>query len=151
MGIPTIAAGGDAFALAVDTTTIQIRGTGTFGGGVPATGGGFWATVGPSGTASGTFSVTGLLSFVPAPGMLTPAAVDMIGDKEDVRAGLVVLRIKYSDGSKGTLTVSCHLPVGSLSGIFEGITATKGAVDFFDHVPAVPGDPNNRTLFHVLP
>ncbi len=53
-GVPTINAGGSDYALAADLTTIQIRGHGTFGGGVPPTGGGFWATSGPSGTASGT-------------------------------------------------------------------------------------------------
>src|SRR5207244_3925301 len=48
------------------------------------------------------------------------------------RSGLAVLLIKYSDGSGGTLIVSCHQPVGSPSGIFEGITATKGFVAFHE-------------------
>ena len=151
MGVPTITAGGNDFALAVDSTTIHIRGTGTFGGTVPPTGGGIWETAGPSGTGSGHFTVTRLVSFVPAPGMLTPAAADTIGPKANARAGLAVLRVSYSDGSTGTLTVSCELPVGSPSGIFEGITATKGYVDFFDRVPPVPGYPSNHTLFHIMP
>src|SRR6266566_712077 len=90
-GILTINPGGSDYALAADLTTIQIRGHGTFGGGVPPTGGG------------------------------------------------------------GILIVSCHLPVGSPSGIFEGITATKGYVDYWDRVPPVPGVNANRTQFHVLP
>jgi hypothetical protein len=150
-GVPTINPGGSDYALAADLTTIQIRGNGTFSGGVPPTGGGFWATSGPSGTASGTFKVTGLLRFDTAPGSLPPGFVDNIGDPANTRSGLAVLRITYSDGSGGTLVVSCHQPVGSPSGIFEGITATKGFVDFYQRVPPVTGVNANRTLFHVVP
>jgi hypothetical protein len=151
MGVPTISAAGNDFALAVDSTTILIRGTGTFGGGVPPTGEGFWSTNGPSGTASGHFTVTGLVSFVPAPGTLPPVVVDKIGANANARSGLAVLRISYSDGSKGTLTISCQLPVGAPSGLFEGITATKGYVDFWNRVPPLPGYGINRTLFHIIP
>src|SRR6266403_3069837 len=70
--VPTVDAGGSDYALAADITTIQISGSGTFGGGVPPTGGGSWATSGPSGTASGTFTVTALVKFTPAPGSLPP-------------------------------------------------------------------------------
>ena len=150
-GVPTINPGGSDYALAADLTTIQIRGHGTFGGGVPPTGGGFWATTGPSGTATGTFTVIGLVKFDVAPGSLPPGAVDNIGDVANARSGLAILRIKYSDGSGGILIVSCHLPVGSPGGLFEGITATKGYVDYWDRVPPVPGVNANRTQFHVLP
>ena len=150
-GVPTINPGGSDYALAADLTTIQIRGNGTFGGGVRPTGGGFWATSGPSGTASGTFKVTGIVKFDPAPGSLPPGFVDNIGDPANTRSGLAILFVKYSDGSGGTLVVSCHQPVGSPSGIFEGITATKGFVDFYERVPPVSGINANRTLFHVVP
>jgi len=150
-GVPTINPGGSDYALAADLTTIQIRGHGTFGGGVPPTGGGFWATTGPSGTATGTFTVIGLVKFDVAPGSLPPGTVDNIGDAANARSGLAVLLIKYSDGSGGILIVSCHLPVGSPSGLFEGITATKGYVDYWDRVPPVPGVNANRTDYHVLP
>jgi hypothetical protein len=50
-GVGTVDPGGSDYALADDLTTIQISGSGTFGGGVPPTGGGTWATSGPSGTA----------------------------------------------------------------------------------------------------
>ncbi len=53
MGVPTITAGGNDFALAVDSTTIHIRGTGTFGGTAPPTGGGIWETAGPQAGKSG--------------------------------------------------------------------------------------------------
>ena len=149
-GTLTLNPGGSDYALAHDLTTIQISGSGTFGGGVAPTGGGTWATSGPSGTASGMFTVTGLVRFTVAPGSLPPGVVDNISDPADARSGLAVLRIKYSDGSEGTLTVSCSLPVGTPSGVFEGITATKGFVDFHDRVPPVPGVDANRTQFHIV-
>jgi hypothetical protein len=151
-GVGTIDAGGSDYALAADLTTIQISGSGTFGRSESAaTGGGTWATAGPSGTASGTFTVTRLVRFDTAPGSLPAGFVDNIGDPANTRSGLAILRVKYSDGSKGTLVVSCHQPVGSPSGIFEGITATKSFVDFNERVPPVPGVNANRTLFHVIP
>ncbi len=149
-GALTLNPGGSDYALANDLTTIQVSGSGTFGGGVAPTGGGTWATSGPSGTASGTFTVTGLVKFTVAPGSLPPGVVDNISDPADARSGLVILNVKYSDGSRGTLTVSCTLPVGTPSGVFEGITATKGFVDFHDRLPPVPGVDANRTQFHIV-
>jgi len=149
-GTITLNPGGSDYALANDHTTIQISGSGTFGGGVAPTGGGTWATSGPSGTASGTFTVTGVVQFTAAPGSLPPGVVDNISDPADARSGLAILNVKYSDGSRGTLTVSCELPVGTPSGVFEGITATKGFVDFHDRVPPVPGVDANRTQFHIV-
>jgi len=58
-------------------------------------------------------------------------------------AGLAVLRVEYSDGSAGTMTISCRIS-GAQPGRFEGVTASKGFVDFWN--PTLPG-PN---LFHVL-
>lgn len=152
-GVPTISAGGSDYALAADLTSIQIRGHGTFGGGAAPTGGGSWTIANSAGaiTSSGTFTVTALVQFVPANGSLTPAAVDKIGNKADARSGLAVLRISYSDGSTGTLTISCHLTVKSSGLIFEGSTATKSFADFYNRVPPVAGVNANRTIFHVLP
>jgi hypothetical protein len=152
-GVNTISAGGVDYALAADLTSIRFRGRGTFGGGAAPTGGGTWIIANSDGatTASGTFTVTALVQFVPANGSLAPAAVDKIGNKADARSGLAVLRISYSDGSTGTLTISCHLPVKSSGLIFEGITATKSFADFYNRVPPVPGVNANRTIFHVLP
>ena len=74
------------------------------------------------------------------------------GDLTDIRAGLLFVRIAYSDGSKGVLVVSCHLD-GSPAAIFEGITASKGYVDYWNRVPPI-GAPTpvdwNRTLFHIV-
>jgi hypothetical protein len=63
---------------------------------------------------------------------------------------LLVLRIFFSDGSLGSLVFSCDLPVGSPSGLFEGVTVTKGFVGFWNRVPPVPGIDANRTSFHQL-
>ena len=83
--------------------------------------------------------------------------LDNIGDGTltDNRGGLVVLSVRYSDKGKGSLVVSCHLPgVGppeTPETVFEGVTATKGFVDYWNRVAPVPAIDRNRTLFHVLP
>jgi hypothetical protein len=151
--------GDQASARAVDGAKITITGSGTF----PnvrnrcrrdVTGGGTWSiTPGSAGSdgcfsGSGTFRVTELLSWTRAPGVL-PFACDNIGRVEDARAGLAKLRVAYSNGQTGVLTVSCHL-AGSPDCIFEGITATMRYEDFtFPEAPA-PGVEGNRTLFHVI-
>jgi len=79
-----------------------------------------------------------------------PPSNDNIADRADGRAGLAVSRITYSDGSRGILVESCHL-AGTPDPVFEGITASKGFVDYFnpEAPPPPPGDAN-RTLFHVV-
>jgi hypothetical protein len=151
-GAGTVSAGGVAAALAHDGSQIVLKGSGTFQPDRPrrVTGGGEWRTFGPGGaqTGSGTYQVTRLVSWVPAPGT-PPPLTNRIGDPADTRAGLVHLQIEYSDGSTGVLIVSCHL-VGTPDSVFEGITASKGFVTYFDRVAPVPGVDANRTLFHVV-
>jgi hypothetical protein len=151
----TLSAGGIASARANDGSKITLTGSGTFSpdedDGV--TGGGMWTTFNPSGTqsASGTYKVKGLVSWEPAPGT-PPLPNDAIGNRLDESAGLAVLKIRYSDGSRGVLTVSCHLNPPSPDSIFEGITATKGFVDYWNReAPVGPPTPINadRTNFHV--
>ncbi len=111
-------------------------------------------------TGSGTYSVTGLVRWEEAPGVQTSTVVDTIGDGTltDNRAGLAVLRIAYSDGSHGVLAVSCHLngnpppqgPDAAPASVFEGITASKDFVDYWNRVPPKAGVDGNRTLFHVV-
>ena len=150
----TLDAGGVASALAADGSKITLTGSGTFrsnpGKPQAVTGGGTWTTFGPGGatTGSGTYKVTGFVDFDVAPGT-APPLTNLFADPADARAGLVVLRIAYSDGSDGVLVVSCHL-VGTPDSVFEGITATKGFVDYFDAVPPAPGVDANRTLFTVV-
>lgn len=135
--------GGKAFALANDGSGIVLTGAGTFEPGSPgsATGGGTWATFGGTGEpGEGIYRVGRLVRFTEAPGAIpgAPAA----------RAGLAVFTIFFSDGSSGVLTVSCHLG-GTPDSVFEGITASKGFVTFWNRVPPVPGIDANRTLFRV--
>jgi hypothetical protein len=134
-----LGSGGDT-PLATDNSKITLTGSGTFqlaDDGADVTGGGTWTTFGPAGkqTASGSYTVTQLISFNVAPGGLPnlPAA----------RAGVTYLRIAYSDGERGTLVVSCRLP-GSPPAVAEGVSASKGSLYFWN-----VGDPQ-FTLFRVL-
>jgi hypothetical protein len=158
----TISAGGHASAFATHsgdsahTGKITVTGHGTFrsnsGNPQDVTGGGTWQTFDASGnpTGNGNYQVTGFVDFLVAPGSLPPAVTDLSGNKPDVRSGLAVFKIAYDDGSTGTLIVSCDLPVGSPNDMFEGITATKGYVDYWERDPAVAGVNANRTNFHEL-
>ena len=159
---PCVTPGGHASARSQDGARLTIRGSGTF----PSirnrcsrhvTGRGTWEiTPGTAGTAtgcfagSGTFRVTELLSWVPAVGQLPPAIMcDDIGRLQDARAGLAKLRVRYSNGERGVLTVSCHL-FGTPDCVFEGITASMRYEDFWNPEPPAPGVDANRTLFHVV-
>jgi hypothetical protein len=149
----TFKPGGIASALASDGSKIVLMGTGTFvapaGGAV--TGGGTWETfnTGNVSTGNGTYRVTGLARWDQAPGFLpSPPIFDNIGDLAESSAGLAILHIQYSDGERGILVLSCHL-VGTPDSVFEGITATKGFVDYTFAVLPVDGVDANRTLFHV--
>jgi hypothetical protein len=147
--------GGSASASAANGgDTITLTGNGTFvapggknGGNGSTTGGGTWRT---STGGSGTYVVTRLVSFVfanlQAP---TPAATDNIGDVNKRANGTAVLKIRYSDGSSGVLTVGCHGP-GAPPGIFEGIAVTKGYVTYYTVAAPAPGVDANRTIFHLL-
>ncbi|GAC1419049.1 MAG: hypothetical protein NVSMB62_11350 [Acidobacteriaceae bacterium] len=166
----TAVEGGFASALANDGSRITVTGNGTFepGEADEVTGGGTWTTFAPGGTTvtgNGTYRVQRLVRFDLAPGFLNANFIDNIpgakGDLTDARAGLLFVRIAYSDGSKGVLVVSCNLGGGpdfvarppSPASIFEGITASKGYVDYWSRVPPigapVPMD-GNRTLFHAI-
>jgi len=151
----TLTAGGIASARANDGSKITLTGTGTFransGDSENVTGGGTWHTWDMSGnaTGSGNYRVSRFVRFTLAPGT-PPLPNDGIGVRADERAGLAILGIRYDDGSAGALLVSCHLN-GSPDSMFEGVTATKGFVDYWNREapPAPPGNAN-RTNFHVL-
>ena len=159
-----IEANGMASAFAQNKSMITVTGSGTFtvGDSDDVTGGGTWQIVAPppdSTTTRGSYRVTGLVRFDVAPGAQASNAKDHIGDGTlaDNRGGLAILRIAYSDGSKGILVVSCDLPgnpppgpAGSPDSIFEGITASKGFVDYWNRAAPVPRVDGNRTLFHVV-
>src|SRR2546428_714521 len=135
---------GSASATAADGLKIIVTGSGTFvapagGAGISsaATGGGTWETRDASDavTGSGTYTVTGLVRW--------ERALASNPSIPGSTAGLAILRIEYSDGSAGTLTVSCRIS-GAQPGRIEGVTASKGFVDYWK--PTLPG-PN---VFHVL-
>jgi hypothetical protein len=155
-GVITVSAGGTASALAEDGSEITVKGFGTFAvDDEDVTGGGTWTTFAADGvtvSGMGHFVVTGLIRFVPAPGQLPPTFNDTIGDVTKTHAGLAYLRVAYDDGSKGILIVSCAAP-GAPPSMFEGITASKGFVDYWNHVgpTGTPATANTgRTLFHLL-
>ena len=84
-----------------------------------------------------------------------PGFTDLIGAVQDERSGLMVVEIRYNDGSRGFLTVGCRLPgtgpPTTPTSVFEGITVTKNFVDYWFRFEPVAGVDANRTLFHVLP
>jgi hypothetical protein len=149
----TLSAGGVASAKADDGSKITLTGSGTFQTNHKGKvrGGGTWQTLDATGaaTGSGTYHVRRLVSFALAPGT-PPLPNDNIGILANNRAGLALLWIRYSDGSHGILVVSCHL-VGTSDAVFEGITASKSFVDYWNREPppAPPGNAN-RTTFHLL-
>ena len=148
----TLSAGGVASADANDGSRITLTGSGTFAPGEDdsVTGGGNWQTLASDGSQTGgTYRVTGLVSWIQAPGT-PPLPNDNIGNLADSHAGLAVLKIAYSDGSTGVLTVSCRINE-TPAPVFEGVTTTKGFVDYWkrEAPPAPPGNAN-RTNFHVM-
>jgi hypothetical protein len=151
-GIPPapINPGGHASATAPDGDVITLTGSGHFvapangGGSSAATGGGTWTT---SSGGSGTYTVTRLVSWEFANFQANVGFVDNID--EGTRAnGTSVLKIAFSDGSQGVLTVGCHGP-GAPPGIFEGIATTKGYKTYYEASDPAPGVDANRTLYHV--
>jgi hypothetical protein len=149
--------GGQASARTVDGARITVTGSGTFPNvnrcRKDVTGGGTWSITPGTATSgcfsgSGDFTVTELLSWVVAPGVF-PLPCDNIGELEDARAGLAKVRVRYSNGEAGVLTVSCHL-AGTGDCVFEGITATMRHEDFTFPEPPTAGQEGNRTLFHVV-
>jgi len=159
----TLSPGGKDSALANDGSKITLSGSGTFrsnpGNPQSVSGGGSWWTFSPTGsqTGTGTYEVTGFVSFADAPGGLPfpPFQDNIVGDNSAALAGLAVLTIAYSDGSEGVLTVSCDLPTTPASfPLFEGITASKGPIGYWNRLAPTGGPtfgPNeNRTAFRVL-
>ncbi|HWY94175.1 MAG TPA: hypothetical protein VNX69_03235 [Steroidobacteraceae bacterium] len=136
-----------------DNSTITLTGTGTF---EPSerhevTGGGTWATAKEDGTpiASGNYRVTEFLFWKMAPSNFAATGiVDGFGDPEDVRTGLAVLRVHYSDGEDGIVAISCSFGPPTPAAVFEGTTATKGFIDYSNPTSKTGLDGN--TFFHVM-
>src|SRR6266571_148343 len=154
--------GGQASATAPNGgDTITLTGSGTFvapasgGGSNAVTGGGTWETCsGPltqcspaTATASGTYTVTGLVRWESAGPQANVGFIDNI-DEGTRTNGAAVLTIAFSDGAQGVLTIGCHGP-GAPAGIFEGIATTKGYKTFYTVQPPSGSVDANRTIFHV--
>ena len=147
--------GGVATAQTPEGVTITLTGSGTFvapagnsGGSNGVTGGGTWAT---STGQSGTYVVKGLVRWELANAQANPGGlpvVDNTGDTTKRANGVAVLRILFSDGQSGVLTVGCHGP-GAPAGIFEGIATTKGFTTYYNVPTPVGTADTGRTIFHV--
>jgi hypothetical protein len=148
--------GGVASAQAPDGDWITLTGSGTFvapggsnGGSGAASGGGTWET---SLGGSGTYVVKELVSWqFASPQTLLIGGLpvtDNTGDTTKRANGVAVLRIAFSDGATGVLTVGCHGP-GAPDGIFEGIATTKGFKTYYNVPIPDPAVNAGRTLFHV--
>jgi len=144
--------GGISSATAPDGDTITLTGTGTFvapngsnGGSGAVTGGGTWQTTTGS---SGTYEVKELVSWEFANLFGPNPFVDLIGDPNARANGTAVLRVEFSDGQSGVLTIGCHGP-GAPPGIFEGIATTKGFKTYYNVPTPVGGVDANRTIFHL--
>jgi len=155
---PTVSEGGVAFATTKNPSSLKIglTGSGTFvapangGPSSAVTGGGTWETfngcpVACVSTGSGRYWVTGLVSWE-FDNLQLPTLNDLIGS--DAANGNAVLRIRYSDGSEGTLGIGCHGP-GAHDGIVEGVIASKNFVTYWDAAVPVGGVNANRTVFHI--
>lgn len=176
-GVPTVSAGGVSTSVAAciplqggaDNSTITLKGSGTFEPGEPhhVTGGGTWATApgavsdcppptppapthpGTELPASGTYTVTGFLFWkMSRSDFAATGIIDGIGNPADVQTGLAVLRVHYSDGEDGILTISCTFGPPTPPSVFEGTTATKGFVDYSNPISNTGLDGN--TFFHVM-
>jgi hypothetical protein len=128
-----------AHSLAEDGSKISFRGTGTFKPDDPeeVTGGGTWETQDSSGnvTGSGSWQPTRLVKWNLGPGAIPGAPT--------IKGGLAFFQIKYDDGARGILAVSCHLP-GAPPSVSEGIIASKDFILYGGHVHTPP------TFFVVL-
>jgi len=153
---PTLSPGGHDSAITTDGGKITMTGSGTFSSnsGTPqnVTGGGTWKTFDALGTrsGSGTYEVTRLVGFALVPNVTPPTFNDLICSDCEVHSALAVLAIEYSDGSEGVLVVSCAASGGTPKSVFEGTTATKDFVDYWQPGPHSPGVDANFTSIHIL-
>jgi hypothetical protein len=138
----------------VGCTAITLSGSGTFalpddqGSSAGVSGGGSWQvcsvtppsslppftplTCLPGTITTGTFVVTELVHWQKSQPLEIRACgacetTDNIGNLKDATGGLAVLRVAYSDGTTGILTLACAGLVDPAN-VSEGLTATKGVV-----------------------
>jgi hypothetical protein len=164
----TLNPGASATAAAQDGSTITMTGSGTFvspgngGSSSGVTGGGTWKVVSAAdGTAtSGTYVVTELVQWEKSQPLAVPECgtcetTDNIGNISQAWGGLAVLRVVYSDGTTGVLTLACA-GLADPFAITEGIVASKGvmlnniAIPGINVPPLPPNFPITKVLLPVL-
>ena len=119
---------------------ITLKGSGTFSPWRPddVTGGGEYeiANVGGDVIENGEYEVTALLSYQQSPGggPVPPGTViPLLPNAVEIRGGLALLRVIFSDSKLGTLTVSCNQSSGATGQtpeMFEGMVVSKGFAMF---------------------
>src|SRR5215831_8813427 len=121
-------------------STITLTGSGTFvvpatgGPSTAVTGGGTWTVNAGDGTVTkGTFAVTELVQWQKSEPLVLPAvcgtceSTDNIGIATQLWGGLAVVRVAYSDGTTGVLTMACSALQDPLA-VTGGITASKPVI-----------------------
>jgi hypothetical protein len=163
----TLNPNGTAVATAQDGSTIAMTGSGTFvapasgGSSSAVTGGGTWKVTASDGTVtSGTFVATELVSWEKSEPLAVPECgtcetTDNIGNIFEAWGGLAVLRVAYSDGTRGVITLACGGLPDPLA-VTEGLIASKGvkleniAIPGIN-VPPLPANfPTSKVLLPVL-
>ena len=175
----TLNPGGSATAMALDCavtsagfgnfgcSTITMTGSGTFlapdngGSSSGVTGGGTWKVVSADGTiTTGTFLVTELVQWQKSEPLSVSACgscetTDNIGALSEATGGLAVLRVAYSDGTTGVVTLACN-GLSDPFAITEGLIASKQvrlnntAIPGFNVPPLPPNFPITKVLLPVL-
>jgi hypothetical protein len=152
----------------VGCSTITLTGSGTFvapasgGSSSAVTGGGNWTVAAGDGTVTkGTFVVTELVQFQKSEPLVLPAecgtceSIDHIGDATKLWGGLAVVRVAYSDGTTGVVTLACSALPDPIV-VAEGITASKQvslnniAIPGVNVPPLPPNFPITKVLLPVL-
>ncbi len=112
----------------------------------------------PNTNQCGTYVFTEFFSFDECPGRLgngiPPFKFSFTKSSDNIRAGKLVGRVRFSDGDVGTMSVLCRLPQDNPDGVPtiprgilpEGVITNKGCLDF-----PVFGDPNDQQLFPPPP
>ena len=152
----------------VGCSQIKLTGSGTFvvpasgGSSSAVTGGGTWTVTAADGTSTtGRFVVTELVQFQKSEPLVLPAwcdtceSTDNIGDVDKLSGGVAVIRVAYSDGTTGIVTLACSGLPDPFS-IAEGVLATKPvsqnnvAIPGVNVPPLPPNFPISRVPLPVL-
>jgi hypothetical protein len=104
-------------------------------------------------TGSGTYEVKGLVKFDVAPGTF-PLKFDNIGNPLDIGCSNPGIAADHENprlATRGVADAKKH--EACPDNVFEGITASKGNVDYWNRELAPDNPPGNtdRTAFHVVP